>query len=260
MMLSTGPKNRGTNNMVDEVKDAGTGGQAAAGGGNAESSVPENLKKFAGADGKIDLAKLSQSVSEADKKATQDAQKRADAERAYAMAVAGFGAMPGAGSPGAGGVDGRGSDEGLDAEGDEPVTARDAKPIVTSLLVLTHPELAVDERGEPVNPKFYDGLFKYMRGLPASMKAALKSGDFQTVEWAVREYKALSKTSASGGGGGVGGARPNFVEGGSPGGGTPAGTTYSRADIRKMMRDNPDDYAKISADYGKAMDEGRVKE
>jgi hypothetical protein len=142
------------------------------------------------------------------------------------------------------------------------VTNRSAKPVVQTLLVLAHPELEMDvETGQPKNPKFYDGLFKYMKGLPAGTRQAIANGDFQTVEWAVREYKALSRTSASTQtGGGGGGFKPNFVEGGSPAGGAPAGTVYSRSEMRKKMLQNPDEYARLSEDYGKAINEGRVKD
>jgi len=247
--------------MPDEVNtDAGTGGVPAAGGGNAVSSaVPKGLEKFTGSDGKVDYAKVSQAYLDAEKKATDEAQKRTEAERAYQMAITGFGPTPASGAIGG---DGRGSATGDDIDDADPVTNAAAKPVVQKLLILAHPELDLDaETGEPKNPKFYDGLLRYMRSLPASTQAAIKRGDFQATEWSVRSYKAFSgmKTNSVSGGG-VGGARPNFVEGGSPTGGAAAGTSYSRSEIRKMMLRNPEEYARISDDYGKALEEGRTKD
>jgi hypothetical protein len=249
---------------MPEEHVAGTGSVPAAGGGNAgEPGIPKELEKFKGTDGKLDYTKLSQGYLDAEKKATQESQKRAEAERAYNIALTGFGAGSAA-APSGSATEDRGSatDVGNEVDDDDPVTNKAAKPVVQTLLVLTHPELETDtETGEPKNPKFYDGLLKYMRGLPVGIRQQIKNGDFQMTEWAVREYKALTGAKArSASGGGEGGARPNFVEGGSPAGGAPSGTVYSRAEMRKMMLHNPGDYARLSEDYGKALAEGRVKE
>jgi hypothetical protein len=249
--------------MPDDVvvKTAETPSQGAANGGSAaESGVPKDLEKFKGADGKLDLVKLSQGYLDSEKKATQEAQKRAEAERAYSIAITGFGDT-GREVPGAGVADGRGSGTGAGVDDDEPVTNKSAKPVVQTLLVLAHPELELDpSTNEPKNPKFYDGLLTYMKGLPVSIRTAIRNGDFQMTEWAVREYKALTKTRASASSGGGEGTKPNFVEGGGPSSGASAGPSYSRSEMKKMMLQSPSEYAKLSDDYGKAIAEGRVKE
>jgi len=247
--------------MSDEVNNPTTPQATGAGTDSPAVSVPD---KFKTQDGSVDVAKLSQAYAEVEKKATLEAQKRAELERAYQLALATAGPAGVVGAPEAGVADGRSSTVGAEMD-DEPITARAARPVVQTLLTLAHPELALNESGEPANPEFVDGLVKYMRSLPPTIKQSIAAGDFMTTEWAVREYKALTKARTSTvstnrtspGGAGT----PNFIEGNSAGANSVnTGTVYSKSQIRDMMLNNPREYARIAEDVAKAYKEGRVKE
>lgn len=222
-------------------------------------SVPENLKKFIGEDGKIDVAKLSQSYLESEKSRTQESQRRADLERAYQASLRS--APDGTGYTG----DGREADE--DAGTERPITYKETAPFAQALLEMQHPEIALDPATggfKAENQGFIDGLKSYIRTLPMDLQQSIAKGSFEKTHWALNQYKALRKAGSGGaaGGGAVqpssGSARPNFIEGGSVGA---SGTekTWTHSEIRSLIRDNPNEYAKKADEIFQAIQQGRVK-
>ncbi len=239
--------------MADE-KGATT---PAAGAAPDQTALPKGLEKFAGSDGKLDAAKLGEGYLNLEKMSTQTSQKLAEVERTISiMSTAGAG---GGGIP----VAGQGADTGRSEETDtEPITRAEARPVVQGFLEMTHPEIAIDPMtGKFKNEAFIAELKTFTAGLPPQVKEAIRLGDFAMTDWAIRQFKALkSKVQAAGAAGGDGGVKPNFAEGGSPTNQS-GGKTYSRAELQKLMVQNPAEYARIAdSELGKAYEEGRVKE
>lgn len=218
--------------------------------------VAKGLDKFKGSDGDIDVAKLAQSYQELERKLTEEAQRRAESEKAYAL-LAGV-----IGTPSAPENEGRVApsypQQQPEPVEDEPLTARDAKPVVQALIGLAHPELSVDPAtGKVKDEEFFNGLVGYMRTLPMYNQIAIAKGDFYTMDWAIRQYKAIKAKSAV-----KGGASYNYIEGASAGDNTKStgGTVYSRRELTRLMAENPKEYARIADDIAKAYAEGRIKE
>jgi len=241
--------------MADDIKPIT--GAAAAG------AVPTELEKFKGVDGQLDVAKLSQGYLETQKMAHEATTKRSEAERAYAVLAEQIGGAAAAGAVGAGGRTREADDDGA-SEG-EPLTRGEAKPVVQAFIELVHPEVAIDPAtNAPKDQKFYDGLIGYVKTLPLSVKQAILAGDFSAQDWAIKQYKAVRGVShAAGSSAGVGGSagseKPNFIEGGSPGGGA-GKKQWTHEEIQQLARQNPGEYAKLAdTEIAQAYDEGRVK-
>lgn len=229
----------------------------------AAGTPDERLKKFVGADGKVDVEKLSQSYLETERMAHEATSKRAEAERAYAVLAEQLGDK----SHGMAGVDGVAGRDGEDGErvttAEKPLTRADAQPVVQGMLELIHPEVAFDPATNvPKNQKFWDGLVGYVKTLPLSVKQAIAAGDFQAQDWAIKQYKAFSGATQKTGtatGSASQGERPNFIEGASPSvdGGK---KQWTKAEIDNLIQHNPKEYARIAdTDIADAYKEGRVK-
>jgi len=228
----------------------------ATGAAPDATAVPKGLEKFS-SEGKLDAAKLGEGYLNLEKQSTQTSQKLAEIERTMAMMSAG---MYGGGT----GDTGRGADQGRSEEEDTvPLTRAEARPVVQGFLELAHPEIAFDhEKGKFKDETFMAELQTFTRSLPVTVKQAIAAGDFTMTDWAIKQFKALKGKAASGAAqaGGGSSVKPNFAEGASPGV-QQGGKTYSRSDMRKLMTDNPAEYARIAdSELGKAYEEGRVKE
>jgi len=256
--------------MSQEMEDATKNAQAAGAG-----SIPKGLEKFAGADGALDVAKLSQSYLEVEKKATDESQRRSAAEKSYASLAESL--SGGAGGDDAGGDDDAGAggddaDAGRSTDASKKTTVpavftrQEAVPLVQSFIAMVHPEVAIDPKtNDFANKEFIAGLKKYVSGLPMAVKQSIAQFDYTATDWAIRQYKALQGAGVaarSGGGSGAGtgaGQKVQFLEGGSTGG-TGEGKSWTHAEIRELHLHNPKEYAKQADEISKAFEEGRVKD
>jgi hypothetical protein len=226
-------------------------------------SVPAGLEKFAGADGKLDVAKLSASYLETEHMAHEANQKRADAERSYAVLAEQLGgaARAAAAEGGAAGRGGYREDEPI-AES-KPLTMADAQPIVQGFIELIHPEIAFDPAINAYkDPAFINGLKGYVQALPASVKQAIAGGDFATQDWAIKQCKAIRGGAAKPASSVVAapsGEKPNFMEGATPGNGD-GKKQWTKEEIRSLASQNPKEYARLAdTEIAEAYEEGRVK-
>lgn len=229
------------------------------------ADIPANLKKFVDpTTGELDASKLVQSYGEAEKKVTEESQKRSDAERAYQILADGYVTDDGtAGGAGDGGDTGTGRKP-AKAASDEPLRQSDARPVVKAVLEISHPELATDPAtGKIRDQKFLDEFKAYAVTLHPAVKQLMAQGDYESIDWAVRQFKAFKGSPAArakSGSPGAGDFKPNFVEGGSNA--TDAtGKVWTKAEIRQLQMKNPAEYAKLAdTEIAQAYAEGRVKE
>jgi hypothetical protein len=238
--------------MADEAK-ATTGTTPAA-------AIPENLKKFYEADGKLNVEKLSQSYLETEHMAHEATQKRADAERAYGVLA---GQLENVRTNASGAAGRSGGDD--DADSERPLTKADTAPVVQAFIELIHPEVANDPAtGAPKDPKFWDGLIAYVKTLPPQMKQSIAAGDFQAQDWAIKQYKAARggtsrQTSSASSSTSNGTERPNFQEGTTPGNGD-GKKQWTHEEIKSLIHQNPKEYARLAeTEIAEAYREGRVK-
>jgi hypothetical protein len=128
---------------------------------------------------------------------------------------------------------------------------------------MRHPEIATDPMtGEYADPEFFNGLRKYVSTMPTQTKQAIAKGDYATMDWAIRQFKVLKTGVASKANGGrtlpSQKGKGNFVESGSPAR-SGEGKVYTKAELRKMMAQNPAEYAAKSDEIQLAYQEGRVR-
>ncbi len=247
--------------MADDKKD----------GNLSPEAVPEALKTFVGADGKLDIAKVAQSMTEAQQKVTDATQESVAARQAYETLLATAGNPSAAASPNAAAkVPGRDAPltadqlvtnptEAIDSRIDKKVQPT-ARAIVEALLAVEHPELARDEEGKYADPKFVDGLLKYAGTLPPTTRAAMAQGDYATAAHVIRTFKALQKKAADAVATNTDTTRerPNFSESGKSASVRTPGKIWTRSEIREMVVKRPDEYRKNEAEINKAYSEDRV--
>lgn len=234
--------------------------------GNPEStgsdSIPSNLVKFVGADGKVDMAKLSQSYQEAEQKITATTQELAEERRRQAERTAAP-AQP------TNVVKESGRKITLEDLATDPdavirsavaeTAAASGQPMAEAMIAIAHPEVAVLPDGKYKDPEFVKGLQEWAKTLPVETQKSLANRNYSTMEWAVRQYKYM-REKASTSTPDQTKPRPNFSESASSASSqVPAGKVYSRSEIRNMYVKEPAKYRALADDIAKAYNEGRVK-
>ncbi len=238
-------------------------------GTGSPEAVPEALKAFVDATGKMDMQKLAQSYSEAQKKITDVSQESIAAKRAYEelLATAGMSSVAPAAAKPDPTVTGRkpltvdqlvtNPEQAIDSRIDEK-TSTSAKQVTEALLAIEHPELARDEEGKFAKPEFVDGLLKYAKTLPPTTRMAMAQGDYATAAHVIRTYKALQRKAAEQVGSSVQTEKPNFSESGKSSTTRKPGKVWTRSEIREMIARKPEEYRKNEAEIDKAYEEDRV--
>lgn len=237
--------------------------------GNTESavsgSVPEVFQKFVDpATGTVDINKAAEAYRQAEQKVTMTAQEKAEVQRAYEEVSRRFSGQP-VTTVGAPVETGRGltveelltDPEGALSKVVDKKMATAAKPIVDRLIEKEHPEVARKSDGTFVDPEFVAGLNRFAGTLPVAIQKSLTEGDYKTAMWTIEQYKAAKKGAATMAKENTSTGTP-FSESGKAPSSTEGGPTYKRSEIRKMVRENPKEYAAKVNDIEKAYEEGRV--
>ena len=242
----------------------------------AELLESEKLNKFRNEDGTLDLVKLSQGYVESEKMAHEATTKRAEAERAYQLAVAEqdenrrrvdpYGAGGDAGEPGRYSTQQPTSPDEAELGTEEYVRTEDAQPVIQAIVETVHPEISYDfEKGQYKDPEFMNGLKLYVARLPMNVKQSIRAGSFESTDWAIRQYKLLrgkaqepnpnnsSQTA-------LGGPKPNFSESSSSSQSEMGGKIWSKKEIKDLYTHNRAEYARRADEISKAYEEKRVKD
>lgn len=219
-------------------------------GAQPTSEVNERLKRFVGADGGVDSSKLAPAYLELESVVGTQTHKLSALEKAYSALASRLETS----SP-APAVAAPSTEEELEAMMREPkgfvreTVNSEIKPVAVAiqvaLLEMEHPELK--------DAKFKEGLKDFISTLPVGMKSAFE--DYETARFIIRMYKEQSGVKPNGSAQEV----PHSESPSASAGAQIAGPVYSRTEVLKMMRERPDEYAKIADDVTKAYTEGRIK-
>jgi hypothetical protein len=216
----------------------------------SEVVVPDELKRFADADGKIDITKVGSSYSELEKELYSNTQKLSALERSY-NTIAEKAVQREEATPEDEYAEFARDPKGYTQKAVDSSVGETAVAIQSAILEMEHPELK--------DVAFKKGLQEYAKTLPPSVRGNLSN--FDTARWAIKEFKdklkeATTATSTTGGGN----SEVPHTE--SPSASTPSskgGKTYTRTEIKDLMRNDPKAYAEQSDDITAAYREGRVK-
>lgn len=247
---------------VDKGGNSGSTESSSAGG----AGIPDVFQKFVDPKtGSVDISKAAEAYKQAEQKVTMTTQEKLDLQRSYEELAGRTGSREPAARTGEGSGTGRGLT--VDELLTDPSSALDkvvdaklataARPILDRLLEKEHPEIGRKADGTFKNPEFVDGLGKFAATLPYSVQQSLKAGDYNTAMWAIEQYKTAVKGAATMATQSTEKGTP-FSESGKAPTQTGGGPTFKRSEIRRMVRENPKEYASRVGEIEKAYEEGRV--